>query len=378
MGAEPPTGRNPRPLCMGDQSEAARSRDELSLVRHACLSVGMDLTPLGALGNAAPVRAGELWTRTSGRAFMEKFECSMCEYTYDPAKGTRAAGFRPAPRSRIYPITGPVRSVTQGRTCSRRWKNESRRDDPRPPVGWRPRHAVAGVRRDHAGKHGTTYNSYLVRGRDKVALIDASKGCSPRRSWTPSARPSIPTDRLHGVQPSGAGSFRCAGRCPRRRAQCAGGRDQAGQESVRAILNREVKPMVVGEGDRIDLGGRTLRFISAPFLHWPDTMFTYLEEDQVLFSGDFLGAHYCDPRLFNDLIVNYDEAFRVLLPGDHAAVQGVRPPGAGQDRRAADQGGVPGPRPDPAAGHRPLSRHVPRNGARSRRGAQEADCSSST
>ena len=79
---------------------------------------------------------------------------------------------------------------------------------------------------------------------------------------------------------------------------------------MRAILNRDVKPIVVGEGDRIDLGGRTLRFISAPFLHWPDTMFTYLEEDQVLFSGDFLGAHYCDPRLFNDLIVNYDEAFQ--------------------------------------------------------------------
>jgi flavorubredoxin len=39
-------------------------------------------------------------------------------------------------------------------------------------------------------------------------------------------------------------------------------------------------------------------------------MFTYLEEDQVLFSGDFLGAHYCDPRLFNDLIPNYDEAFQ--------------------------------------------------------------------
>jgi flavorubredoxin len=39
-------------------------------------------------------------------------------------------------------------------------------------------------------------------------------------------------------------------------------------------------------------------------------MFTYLEEDQILFSGDFLGAHYCDSRLFNDLIENYDEAFR--------------------------------------------------------------------
>jgi len=79
---------------------------------------------------------------------------------------------------------------------------------------------------------------------------------------------------------------------------------------VQAILNRDVKPRIVTDGDRIDLGGKTLRFISAPFLHWPDTMFTYLEEDQILFSGDFLGAHYCDPRLYNDLVENYDEAFQ--------------------------------------------------------------------
>jgi flavorubredoxin len=83
-----------------------------------------------------------------------------------------------------------------------------------------------------------------------------------------------------------------------------------GRALLRAILNRDVKPTIAVEGDRIDLGGKTLRFIPAPFLHWPDTMFTYLEEDQVLFSGDFLGAHYCDPRLFNDLVPNYDDAFQ--------------------------------------------------------------------
>jgi len=47
----------------------------------------------------------------------------------------------------------------------------------------------------------------------------------------------------------------------------------------------------VKDGDSIDLGGKTLKFIEAPWLHWPETMFTYLEEDDVLFPCDFFGAH---------------------------------------------------------------------------------------
>jgi len=160
-------------------------------------------------------------------------------------------------------------------------------------------------------RHGTTYNSYLVRGRDKVALIDASKGMFAE-TFLDTLRPAIdPMDIDYMVcnhlEPDHSGALGdLLEVAPNARVVVT----KPGKNLVRAILNRDVKPMVVGEGDRIDLGGRTLRFISAPFLHWPDTMFTYLEEDQVLFSGDFLGAHYCDPRLFNDLIVNYDEAFQ--------------------------------------------------------------------
>ena len=160
-------------------------------------------------------------------------------------------------------------------------------------------------------QHGTTYNSYLVRGRDKVALIDASKGMFSE-TFLDTLRPAIdPKDIDYMVcnhlEPDHSGALGdVLDVAPNAQVVVT----KPGRNLVRAILNRDVKPIVVGEGDRIDLGGRTLRFISAPFLHWPDTMFTYLEEDQVLFSGDFLGAHYCDPRLFNDLIVNYDEAFQ--------------------------------------------------------------------
>jgi NADH oxidase (H2O-forming) len=160
-------------------------------------------------------------------------------------------------------------------------------------------------------QHGTTYNSYLVRGRNKVALIDASKAMFAE-TFLDTLRPAIDPKQIdymvcNHLEPDHSGALGDVLEvAPNAQVVVT----KSGRNLVRAILNRDVKPMVVGDGDRIDLGGRTLRFISAPFLHWPDTMFTYLEEDQILFSGDFLGAHYCDPRLFNDLIVNYDEAFQ--------------------------------------------------------------------
>jgi flavorubredoxin len=54
------------------------------------------------------------------------------------------------------------------------------------------------------------------------------------------------------------------------------------------------------------LGNKTLKFISAPNLHWPDTIYTYLEEDKLLFSCDSFGAHYCFDEMFDDLITDTD------------------------------------------------------------------------
>ena len=56
----------------------------------------------------------------------------------------------------------------------------------------------------------------------------------------------------------------------------------------------------MGTGDTASLGDRSLRFLHTPYLHWPDTQCTYLEEERILFSGDVFGCHFCDERLFND------------------------------------------------------------------------------
>jgi flavorubredoxin len=71
----------------------------------------------------------------------------------------------------------------------------------------------------------------------------------------------------------------------------------------------------MGDGDVLDLGGKTLRFFSAPFLHWPDTMFTYAVEDKVLFPCDVFGSHFCDERMFDDLLGDFSDQFEYYYRG---------------------------------------------------------------
>jgi flavorubredoxin/flavin reductase (DIM6/NTAB) family NADH-FMN oxidoreductase RutF len=66
------------------------------------------------------------------------------------------------------------------------------------------------------------------------------------------------------------------------------------------LVQKEFKQMVVKGGDAIDLGeGRQLKFIPAPNLHWPDTMFTYDTESELIFTCDAFGAHYCTEDVFD-------------------------------------------------------------------------------
>lgn len=67
-----------------------------------------------------------------------------------------------------------------------------------------------------------------------------------------------------------------------------------------AILNEDFKCITVKHGEELDLGQTVLKFIVAPLLHWPDTMMTYHPDDEVLFSCDFLGCHFCEPELFDN------------------------------------------------------------------------------
>jgi flavorubredoxin len=70
---------------------------------------------------------------------------------------------------------------------------------------------------------------------------------------------------------------------------------------------------VVKTGDRLNIGKRDLVFVEAPMLHWPDTMFTYLTDDAILFSNDAFGQHYASSMLYNDRVDQaelYQEALK--------------------------------------------------------------------
>jgi flavorubredoxin len=82
---------------------------------------------------------------------------------------------------------------------------------------------------------------------------------------------------------------------------------------IEVLCSEKAKPMlvdhlgldpakirVVADGERLELGGKTLRFISTPWVHWPETMSTYLEQDRILFSCDFFGSHIAATDLFVD------------------------------------------------------------------------------
>ena len=158
-------------------------------------------------------------------------------------------------------------------------------------------------------KHGTTYNAYLVRG-EKIAVIETVKSycvdgfISKIRSLV---RPEdIDYIIINHTEPDHSGGLiRLMELAPKAIPVFSRG----ARTFVKNILHKEFDYMEVKAGDSIDLGGKVLKFISAPFLHWPDTMFTYLETDKILFPCDAFGSHYCSDKRFNDELDSKEDAF---------------------------------------------------------------------
>ena len=162
---------------------------------------------------------------------------------------------------------------------------------------------------------GTTYNSYLVRG-EKVAVVDTVKGRCYDQFFSNLTSLVAPEDVdyviCNHMEPDHSGSLATFLE-EAKNAQVIVSR--TGEHYVRNLLNADVGPLKMSDGDVLDLGGKTLRFFSAPFLHWPDTMFTYAVEDQVLFPCDVFGSHFCDERMFDDLVGDFSGEFEYYYRG---------------------------------------------------------------
>jgi len=158
--------------------------------------------------------------------------------------------------------------------------------------------------------HGTTYNAYLLKGSEKTVLIDTVEE-KYVDNYMDKVRSLVDPTTIDYVivnhtehDHSGSLAYLLE-QAPQATVICT----VAAKNFLANILRKPVNCQTVKDGDTLDLGGRTLRFIMAPFLHWPDTMFTRLEEENILFSCDAFAAHYCQPgHIFNDEVEDFTSA----------------------------------------------------------------------
>lgn len=160
--------------------------------------------------------------------------------------------------------------------------------------------------------YGTSYNAYVVKG-EKTALIDTvhARFFDDYLENVQSVVDIKEVDYIisNHTEPDHSGSIR---RMLELNPNITIVSTMAGKKYLDAIANCSFQSIVVKDGETLDLGGKTLTFRVAPFLHWPDSMFTYVQEDKVLFSCDMFGCHYCEPRMLDSKIAypeKYEQAF---------------------------------------------------------------------
>jgi flavorubredoxin len=158
-------------------------------------------------------------------------------------------------------------------------------------------------------RHGTTYNSYFINA-EKKTVIDTVK-----ESFWPQYREKLKTLTDPGeieyilfnhTEPDHSG-------CLPHLLEMAPNATVLGSGQALTYLgemvDRPFQSRKVKDGDVIDLGDKKLRVIGAPNLHWPDTIYSYIEEQGLLFTCDSFGAHFADERMMDDEVEDYSYAY---------------------------------------------------------------------
>jgi len=167
---------------------------------------------------------------------------------------------------------------------------------------------------------GTSYNSYLVKGTEKAALIDAvdpTKGDELLENLRTLGVEHIDYIVSHHAEQDHSGAIpRVLAAYPKARVVT---NSRCKEMLADLLLIPEDRFSTVNDRESISLGDRTLEFILAPWVHWPETMLTYLREDKVLFPCDFLGSHLATSDLFvRDEAKAYESAKRyyaeIMMP----------------------------------------------------------------
>jgi len=176
--------------------------------------------------------------------------------------------------------------------------------------------------------HGTTYNSFFIQA-DKKVVVETVKA-KFTDVWLDKLRQLTDLSEISYIimdhtEPDHSGSLGAL-------LKLAPGATVVGSGNAIKFLTDqlgfEFPHLIVKDGQTLDLGNRTLRFISAPNLHWPDSIFTYLEEDKVLFTCDAFGEHYCPEEMYDDLAGDFDDAYKfyfqvIMKPFSRFMIQAI-------------------------------------------------------
>ncbi|MCP4214008.1 MAG: FprA family A-type flavoprotein [bacterium] len=147
--------------------------------------------------------------------------------------------------------------------------------------------------------HGTSYNAYLIKGSEKTALIDSVD--PPKSDELMDNLQQLKVETLdyficnHTEQDHAGALPRVLERYPEAQVIC--------NPKCRALLFTHLaipneKCITVEDGETLSLGDKTLEFVYTPWVHWPETMCTFLKEDKILFSSDFFASLFATDNLF--------------------------------------------------------------------------------
>ena len=155
---------------------------------------------------------------------------------------------------------------------------------------------------------GTTYNAYLVKGKEKTVLIDTVNPGFEKELGEKIGQVTEPTRLdyivMNHAEPDHAGTISYIMKVSKEASLVTTEKGAKMAQVYYKIPEKRIK--TVGDEDILELGGKTLQFIKAPWLHWPETMFTYLVDNKILFPCDFFGSHTASGF--------YDEDVEELIP----------------------------------------------------------------
>ncbi|MBQ6207906.1 MAG: FAD-dependent oxidoreductase [Oscillospiraceae bacterium] len=158
---------------------------------------------------------------------------------------------------------------------------------------------------------GTTYNSYVLKGAEKTALFETNK----LKCWDEYRESLAAVTDIRAIdyivmnhtEPDHAGTVEKVLEL-NPRAVVVG--TSTAISFLKEIINHDFNSRAVKDGDTLSLGGKTLRFMILPQLHWPDTMYTYVEEDGVLFTCDSFGSHYSHEGILRSTVTDTEGYLR--------------------------------------------------------------------